>query len=165
MAYSLDSDGHLDLSPCFMGFGCDKMLAAEISREYFFSEMQGLVAWDGTRIAGLEHEGTWVKLVAKHKARRKPFNPVCDLDLERVKRLPVLKMAVTGGLAVDVYAQCRDGGQSDAIQVVVSGIDENYVVVLGRVRQTYVLRSAYMGDEGYTRKIVARGSLMKEIRP
>lgn len=46
-----------------------------------------------------------------------------------------------------------------------SGIDENYVVVLGRARQTYVLRSAYMGDEGYTRKIVERGSLMKEIRP
>lgn len=34
---------------------------------------------------------------------------------ERVKRLPVLKMAVIGGLAVDVYAQCHDGGQPDAI--------------------------------------------------
>lgn len=83
----------------------------------------------------------------------------------RAKGLPVLKMVVTGGLAVDVYAQCRGGGQPDAIRVVVLGIYENYVVVPGRVRQTYVLRSAYMGDEGYTRKMVERGSLMKEIGP
>lgn len=47
MAYAIDCEGHLDLSPCYKGMGCDMMLASEISHEYFFAELQDLVAWDG----------------------------------------------------------------------------------------------------------------------
>ena len=164
MAYAIDCNGHLDLSPCYRGMGCDMMLASEISHEYFFSELQGLIAWDGVPIKGLEYEGTWVKLVARHKARRKPFNPVCDLDLNRVVRLPVLKRALTGMEHADVYRQNYKGDES-AIQVLVSGADRDYVVVLGIVKGFYVVRSAYLGDEGTTRKIVERGRLVGQIGP
>lgn len=164
MTYSIDCNGYLDLSPCYKGMGCDMMLASEISHEYFFSELQGLVAWDGVPIKGMEYEGTWVKLVARHKARRKPFNPVCDLDLNRVVRLPVLRRALTGMESVDVYRQSYKGDES-AIQVLVSGADKDYVVVLGIVKGFYVMRSAYLGDDGTTRKIIERGRLVDRIRP
>ena len=139
------------------------MLASDISREYFFSELQGLIAWDGTPVMGLEHEGTWIKLVAKHKARRKPFNPVTDLDLNRVVRLPILKATVIGCMDADVYRQTYRGNTS-SIQIVVSGEDRDYVVVLGEVKGRYVLRSAYPGDEGYSRKIRQRSELRERIR-
>lgn len=163
MAYSIDSDGHLDLSPCYRGLNCDKMMARDIAREYFFSQMQDLTAWDGTIIKGLEHEGTFVKLVAKHRSIRKPFNPICDLDINRVVRLPVLKATVTGCVDADVYEQTYMK-QTSAIQVVVSGVDADYVVVLGKVKGFYVLRSAYLGDEGYTKKVRERGILIDKIR-
>lgn len=164
MAYSIDADGHLDLSPCYHGFGCDMMLASQISHEYFFSELQDLVAWDGTPVKGLNHEGTWVKLVAKHLARRKPFNPINDLDLNRVVRLPVLKRTVEGRIAADVFKQTYKKDTS-AIQVVISGPDCDYVVVLGVIKGFYVLRSAYLGDAAYTRKIRERGGMIDKIRP
>lgn len=137
--------------------------ASQISKSYFFSEMQGLVAWDGTRINGLNHEGTWEKLVSKHKGRTKPFNPLKSLDLNRVVRLPLLKAVVTGFVDADVYHSCYNGKES-AIQAVVSGIDRDYVVVLGKVKGCYVLRSAYLGDETNTEKIRRRGELIDRIR-
>lgn len=164
MTYRVDSSWHLDLSPCYRGLGCDLIMAAGISLEYFKSEMQGLTAWDGTEIRGLEYEGTWEKLVSKHKMRTRPFNPLVSLDLNRVIRLPLLKAVVTGMVEANVYHSCYKGKES-AVQVVVSGIDKDYVVVLGMVKDYYVLRSAYPGDESYSEKIARRGELVDMIRP
>lgn len=163
MAYSVDENWHIDLSPCYQGFGCDLIMAKDISFEYCKSEMQSLVAWDGTPIKGLEHEGTWEKLVSKHKTRTNPFNPLMSLDLNRVVRLPLLKAVVTGMVNADVY-QSQYKGKKSMIQIVVSGIDENYVVVLGAIKDGYVIRSAYPSDERYSRKIALRGTLVDRIR-
>lgn len=165
MSYSIDANGHLDLSPCYQGLRCDYLKASEISHEFFFAEMQGLVAWDGTRITGTNHEGTWVKLVAKHNAPRKPFNPLVNLDLNRVVRLPVLKETLLGHMPTDVFSQQREKAAPDTLQLVVSGIDKDYVVVLGRVKGSYVLRSAYPGDQKYSEKVRARSTLIERIRP
>ena len=163
MVYRVDEDMHLDLSECYRGFNCDLILAADISKEYYFAEMQGMVAWDGTRINGLEHVGTWEKLVSKHRGRTKPFNPLQSLDLNRVVRLPLLKAVVTGQVDADVYRNTYKGKDS-VIQAVISGLERDYVVVLGVVKGFYVLRTAYPGDEGTTRKIMDRGTLIERIR-
>lgn len=163
MVYRVDEDMHLDLSECYRGFNCDLILAADISKEYYFAEMQGMVAWDGTRIKGLEHVGTWEKLVSKHRGRTKPFNPLQSLDLNRVVRLPLLKAVVTGQVDADVYRNTYKGKDS-VIQAVISGLERDYVVVLGVVKGSYVLRTAYPGDEGTTRKIMDRGTLIERIR-
>lgn len=164
MPYHVDRNWHLDLSPCYRGMSCDLIMAASISLEYYKSEMQGLTAWNGTAIRGLEYDGTWEKLVSKHKTRTKPFNPLVSLDLNRVIRLPLLKAVVTGMVEANVYRNCYKGKES-AVQVVVSGIDRDYVVVLGMVKDYYVLRSAYPGDESYSEKIAKRGELIDMIRP
>lgn len=163
MAYRITGDGHLDLSECYRGFNCDLMRAAEISKGYFFAEMQGLIAWDGTRVSGLEHEGTWEKLVSKHKGRTRPFNPLKSLDLNRVVRLPLLKAVITGKVDADVYRSVYKGNES-VIQAVVADAEKDYVVVLGAVKGCYVIRSAYPGDEDYTMKIRRRGKLIDRIR-
>lgn len=163
MAYRVDDDMHLDLSECYRGFNCDLLLAADISREYYFAEMQGMIAWDGTRISGLEHVGTWEKLVSKHRGRTRPFNPLQSLDLNRAVRLPVLKAVVTGRVDADVYRNTFKGKDS-VIQAVVSGVEKDYVVVLGVIKGSYVLRTAYPGDEGTTHKIRDRGTLIERIR-
>lgn len=163
MAYSVNNDLHLDLSACYRGFNCDLILAANISKEYYFAEMQELVAWDGTPINGLEYEGTWEKLVSKHKGRKKPFNPLVYLDLNRAVRLPLLKAVITGHVDADVYHSTYEG-QESVIQTVVSSAEKNYVVVLGMVNGLYVIRSAYPGDERTTEKIRRRDDLIKRIR-
>lgn len=164
VCYSIDSDGHLDLSQCFHGLTCDMMLASKISRSYYESQLLNLVAWDSTPVTNMRYDSTWMHLVSKHGKSREQFNPILNLDLNRVVRLPVLKATVEGRLMADVYLQ-RQRGREDRLQVLVSGIDKDYVVVLGSVANGYVLRSAYLGDEKYTEKIRARGELIERIEP
>lgn len=162
--YSLDRDGHLDLGPCYRGLACDMILASRISREYYDGELLDLVTWDGRPVTNMGYESTWLHLVSKHGKSREQFNPLTNLDLNRVVRLPVLKATVEGRMPAEVYLQ-RQKGREDKVQVVVSGIDRDYVVVLGSVAKGYVLRTAYPGDEKYTGKIRARGELLGRIGP
>ena len=48
MSWSLNSDGHLDLSGCYLSRGYDWFSVEGVAREYYFSEMAGLVAWKGS---------------------------------------------------------------------------------------------------------------------
>ena len=92
------------------------------------------------------------------------MNPVTSLELERVKRLPVLKRAVEGRMNVDIYAQTGKRGGVDRIELVVDGADRNYLVVLGFFDDYYVLRSAYPSGEDYAAKTKSRGTLIDSIR-
>lgn len=165
MSYSIDSRGYLDLSSCYMGFRCDLILAREISKEYFFSEMQNLVAWDGKRIINLQREDTWWHLVSKHERGREKKNPLTHLDLERVKRLPLLKEVLSGNVAADIYKQINKKGGTDILQLVVDIDNQNYVVCLGLVKGSYIIRSAYPSDSKYVSKVKRRSSFITEIRP
>lgn len=128
--YSLDRDGHLDLGPCYQGLTCDMLRASHLSREYYDDNLLDLVAWDGSPVTNMQYESTWLHLVSKHGKSREQFNPLVNLDLNRVVRLPVLKATVEGRVSANVYLQ-RQRGREDKVQVVASGIDQDYVVILG----------------------------------
>ena len=81
MSYSIDHNGFLDLSQCYMGCGCDLLLACAISKDYFFSEMQELITWDGKRITNMQREDTWWHLVSKHEPEREKKNPLSHLGI------------------------------------------------------------------------------------
>ena len=164
MAYSIDAGGHLDLSPCYHGFGCDMMLASQISHEYFFSELQDLVAWDGLPVRGMRSEAKWRHLVCKHGHDSEPMNPVTNLELGRVRTLPVLKRAVEGDVNVDIFVQTGRRGGEDRIELVVDGVDRDYLVSLGYFGDHYVLRSAYPAGSAYARRARERGVLLDSIR-
>lgn len=164
MAYSIDGGGHLDLSPCYRGFGCDLMLASQISHEHFFSELQNLVAWDGLEVRGMRSESKWRHLVCKHGHDSEPMNPITSLELGRVRTLPVLKRAVSGSISVDVYSQVGRRGGSDRIELVVDGADKDYLVSLGFFGDHYVLRSAYPAGSKYAERTRTRGVLLNKIR-
>ena len=164
MAYSLDSDGHLDLSPCYHGFGCDMMLASQISHEFYFSELQNLVAWDGLEVRGMGSEAKWRHLVCKHGHDSEPMNPITSLELGRVRTLPVLKRAIGGLISVDIYSQVGRRGGEDRVELVVDGIDRDYLVSLGFFGDHYVLRSAYPAGARYAERTRKRGELLDQIR-
>ena len=165
MSYSIDSNGFLDLSQCYMGYGCNLLLACTISKDYFFSEMQELITWDGKRITNMQYEDTWWHLVSKHEPGREKKNPLTHLDLERVKRLPLLKEVLSGNVAVDVYKQINKKGVADILQLTVDVDNQNYVVCLGLVKGSYIIRSAYPSDNKYVSKVKQRSLLITEIRP
>ena len=164
MAYSIDRDGHLDLSPCYHGLGCDLMLASQISHEFYFSELQDLVAWDGLEVRGMNSEAKWRHLVCKHGHDSEPMNPITNLELGRVGTLPVLKRAVSGFLNVDIYSQRGKRGGEDRIELVVDGIDRDYLVSLGFFGDHYVLRSAYPAGHSYAERARKRGVLLDKMR-
>ncbi|MBD9104559.1 MAG: hypothetical protein EGQ03_04740 [Collinsella aerofaciens] len=163
MTYSIDGNGHLDLSPCYRGLGCDMMLAAEISHQFFFAELQNLVAWDGLPVRGMGSEAKWRHLVCKHGKDGLPMNPLTDLELERVKRLPVLKEVVGGRLPIDLYAQYNRRGTVDKVELVVDGPEADYLVSLGFFETYYVLRSAYHAGASYARRVRERGTYCGSI--
>lgn len=103
--YSLDRDGHLDLGPCYQGLTCDMLRASHLSREYYDDNLLDLVAWDGSPVTNMQYESTWLHLVSKHGKSREQFNPLVNLDLNRVVRLPVLKATVEGRVSANVYLQ------------------------------------------------------------
>ena len=164
MAYSIDSDGHLDLSQCYRGFGCNMVLASQISHEYYFSELQNLFAWDGLEVRGMRSEAKWRHLVCKHGHDAEPMNPITSLELGRVRTLPVLKRAITGEVNVDVYSQVGRRCGEDRIELVVDGIDRDYLVSLGFFGDYYVLRSAYPAGTAYAERSRKRGVLIERIR-
>ncbi len=166
MAYSFDSNGHLDLSQCFMNTHYDMFKVRDTAREYYYSEMQDLVAWDGLPLRGMEHEAKWLHLICKHgHDNRKPLNPLTDIELSRVKTLPIAKLVITGKLDIDVYQQINKKKNTDNLEVVCSGFDTNYLVVLGKFDGYYILRSAYPADSKYIRnKVIPRSTLIEQIR-
>ena len=166
MSYSIDHNGFLDLSQCYMGCGCDLLLACAISKDYFFSEMQELITWDGKRITNMQREDTWWHLVSKHEPEREKKNPLSHLDIERVKRLPLLKEVLLGNVAADVYKQINKRGGTDILQLTVDIDNQNYVVCLGLTKKdSYVIRSAYPSGNTYVSKVKKRSSLIDKIRP
>lgn len=164
MAYSIDVSGHLDLSPCFRGLGCDMMLASQISHEFYFSELQNLVAWDGLEVRGMNSEAKWRHLVCKHGCDSEPMNPIANLELKRVRSLPILKRAVSGTIGVDIYSQVGRRGGDDRVELVVDGADKDYLVSLGYFGNHYVLRSAYPAGSSYAERARKRGVLINKIR-
>lgn len=163
MAYAIDCEGHLDLSPCYKGMGCDMMLASEISHEYFFAELQDLVAWDGLPIRGMGTEAKWRHLVCGHGKDGLPMNPMTDLELERVRRLPVLKGVVRGEFPVDLYMQCNRKGIVDKVELVVDGPEVDYLVSLGFLETHYIVRSAYPAGARYAKRVRERGTYCGSI--
>lgn len=163
MAYLFDRDGHLDLSSCYRGLGCDMMLASQISREYYFAELQNLVAWDGLEIRGMRSEAKWRHPVCKHGHDGLPMNPILDLEIERVKRLPLIRPVVSGLVPVDIIAQKNRKGGVDRVELVVGGQDEDYLVSLGFFGDHYVLRSAFPAGRKYAKRVRERGELYLQI--
>lgn len=163
MTYSIDRNGHLDLSPCYMGMGCDMMLASDISHEFYFAELQGLIAWDGLPVHGMGSEAKWRHLVCKHGKDDLPMNPITDLELDRVKRLPILKEVVRGNLPVDLYTEYTRKGTIDKIELVAEGPEVDYLVSLGFFDTYYVLRSAYPAGESYARRVRERAAYCGSI--
>ncbi|EMZ42670.1 hypothetical protein HMPREF1091_00228 [Atopobium minutum 10063974] len=165
MSYSIDASGYLDLSKCYKGLGCDLFLASSLSKEFYFSELQNLIAWDGTHIINLQYESTWWHLVSRHEMGREKMNPLTHLDLERVKRLPLLKQVLLGNVAADVYKQTNKKGKIDVVQLVIDPKNENYLVLLGLVGNEYIIRSAYPSDSNYVNKVKKRSVFTSKIRP
>lgn len=168
MAYSLDGNGHLDLSPCYLGFGYDYFSLEALSKEYFYAELCDLVAWDGTPIVGMRDpkERPWRHLACKHGHDKGPLNQIADLDPTRIARFPVLRDVVMGLRDIDVYEQAGRGGNPDKIEIVSRGVDRCYLVALGVVSGGYRIRSAYPAGETYVARIEKRtGTLIESIRP
>lgn len=164
MTFSIDANGHLDFSQCFMKRCYDMHAISEMTHEYHFSELCHLHAWDGTRIMQMEHERKWRHLVCKHGKDKGPFNPLLDIEIERARRLPVLKEVIQGNKEIDIYAQSNKSGGIDKIEMVVSGIDEDYMVVLGCLNGGYVVRSAYPAGHHYIQKVIQRSNLIDQIK-
>lgn len=162
MEWALDEAGHLDLTPCYMKNDYDMFKVEELARAYYFTELQDLIARDGKEVRGLSDEKKFLHLVCKHGHGNPPLNQLVDLDLSRIERLPVLKAAVSGLLPVDIYRQVSKG-KTDKVELVVSGGDKNYVVVLGCVKDYYIVRSAYPANDLYTKKIKRTGDLVESI--
>ncbi|WP_172136093.1 hypothetical protein [Adlercreutzia sp. ZJ473] len=141
------------------------MFAVEkLAREYYFEEIVDLTAWDGTAIEGMDSENEFLHLACKHGRGKPPLNALMDIDVERVRRLPILKAAVTGKLNADVYRQVRKNKTVDKVEIIVNGEDADYIVVLGCVKDHYVVRSAYPADETYVTKVKKTGELVERIR-
>lgn len=161
----VDADGRLDISSCSTGMLYDMFKVMDVSHRYYFSELQDLVAWDGLPIIGMNSEDKWRHLICKHSKDRPPINPLVDIDLGRVVRLPVIKRVVTGKLDINVYRQQNRKGGVDVVQVVVSGIEEDYLVSLGTFGNHYVLRSAYPAGRRYIQnKVIPNGELIGRLR-
>ena len=153
--WSIDADGHLDLSGCYLSMGYDWFSVESVARAYYFSEMKELIAWDGRAVTGLIDERRFCHLICKHGRGELPLNPLTDIDIRRVEGLPVMRSAIRGELPVELYRQVR-GKKEDVIEVVVNTTDENYVVVLALVEGCYKVRSAYPAGERYVRNKVMR---------
>lgn len=165
MAYSLDQNGHLDLAPCLLKTHYDMFKVRDISREYYETEMLDLVAWNNLPLRGMKSEAKWLHLICKHGRDRGPLNPLEDIELSRVETLPIAKLVITGKLDVDVYQQVNRKNGIDNLEVVCSGLDTDYLVVLGKFEDHYVLRSAYPAGSKYIQnKVIPRGRLIERIR-
>ncbi len=164
MAYGLDQIGHLDLTPCFMKHGYDWFAVERLAREYYFSELINLQAWDGITIRGMNDERKFLHLICKHGHDSGPVNQLMDLDIKRIAALPVLKAVVEGRVRADVYRQTTRTGE-DKIEIVVDGPDTNYIVVLGCVRNYYIIRSAYPGGDIYPERVKRRSNFVQSIIP
>ena len=165
MSWSLNSDGHLDLSGCYLSRGYDWFSVEGVAREYYFSEMAGLVAWDGREVFGLLDERRLCHLICRHGRGELPLNPLMDIDINRVERLPIMRGAIRGELPVDLYRQ-TERKKEDIIEVVVGAMDKNYVVVLALIDGRYRVRTAYPADERYvTGKVMRDGEHIGSISP
>lgn len=161
----IDAKGHLDLSSCSTGMHYDMFKVMNLSHQYYFSHLQNLVAWDGLPIIGMDSEKKWHHLICKHGKDKSSINPIIDIDLDRVMRLPVIKRVVTGQLDIDIYKQVNRKGNVDKVQVVVSGIEQDYLVSLGFFGDHYVLRSAYHAGSRYIHgKVIPSGELICQLR-
>lgn len=165
MGWSINKLGHLDLSGCFMAHGYDMFAVEKLAREYYAAELTELVAWDGLEIRGMTSERKFLHLIRRHGHGEPPLNALMDIDLRRVECLPILKLAVTGKLPVNVYRQEGKRGKIDKVEVVVKGLDANYIVVLGCFKDHYIVRSAYPANKTYVEKIRKNGTLIEDIRP
>ena len=103
MSYQIDSNGHLDLSTCYMRNGYDMFGVERVAREYYFAELLNLRAWDGRPVRGMNSERKYLHLVCRHGRDAGPLNQLMDLDLKRIVALPVLKAVVEGRVRADVY--------------------------------------------------------------
>ncbi len=153
--FDVDENGLLDLSSCYSSIHCDPFKALSIAQCYYFSQMTGIAAWDGTPIAGLANAEMFNHLVCKHGKHKRgnPINPLIDLDIDRIRRLPLISRAVSGSLGGVVYFD----GKRDSVLVVVDVDDfDNYVVALQTVGRTYRIKSAYPTKSSYVEKIKRR---------
>lgn len=160
----IDGIGHLDLSSCFQAMHYDMLKVEQAARLYFFTELQNLTAWDGTPIKGMNTERKFLHLACKHGKDNPPLNPLLDLDIERIKRLPTLKRTLLGEEDIDIYRQINKRGKEDKLEPVVSGEDRNYIVVLGVLNGFYIVRSAYPAGNSYAEKTKRRSKLIGCIR-
>lgn len=164
VSYGIDGAGHLDLTPCFMHSGYDMLAVEGIARAYYFAELIRLHAWDGTRVRGMDSERKFRHLVCKHGRDGGILNPLVDLDLKRIGLLPRLKEVVEGRTRADVYAQTSRRG-TDKIEIVTSGVDANYMVVLGCVKGSYIVRSAYPAARRYLERVMRTSAFVESILP
>lgn len=164
MTFQLDQNGHLDLAQCFMKRDYDMFKVEQVARDYYFTELTELTAWDGVKVLGMNSERKFLHLICKHGHDSGPLNQLLDLDIKRIELLPVLKAVVEGKIRADVYRQATRTG-IDKIEIVVGGLDENYIVVLGSFQDHYVIRSAYPGGDLYPAKIKKRAVLIHSITP
>ena len=90
MEYSIDLDGHLDLSRYVLGFGDDMFQVRDVSHDYFLAELTRPLYCNGLPVIGLNSEAKWRHLICVHGRDGLPLNPITDIELERVQRLPLI---------------------------------------------------------------------------
>lgn len=164
MEYSIDQDGHLDLSRYFLGFGYDMFQVRDVSHDYFFAELTRPLYWNGLPVIGLNSEAKWRHLICVHGRDGLPLNPIMDIELERVKRLPLIPKVLDRRIDLDIFRQTNRRGKEDSISVVATGPDINYLVTLGALPGKYIFRSAYPAGSKYVGKIWDRVNRPEKYR-
>jgi hypothetical protein len=149
-AYKLNPDGLLDLSDCYFKNGDpDYFSIRDISHAYFEAELShGIIAWDGVMVTGFT-EQRWRHLVSIHGKDDWSHGFVTCLEIERVKRLPLLKRVVSGEFDMDILTKIDRNGTTVKLDVGIEGIAENYLVSLGVLNGRYLIRSAYPSYGSY----------------
>lgn len=105
MEYSIDQNGYLDLSRYFLSFGYDMFQVRDVSHDYFFAELTRPLYWNGLPVIGLNSEAKWRHLICGHGRDGLPLNPITDIELERVKRLPLIPKVLDRQIDLDIFRQ------------------------------------------------------------
>lgn len=164
MGYTIDQCGHLDLSRYYLRFGYGMFQVRDVSHDYFFTELTRPMSWNGLPVIGLNSEAKWRHLICVHGCDGLPMNPITDIELERVKRLPLIPKVLGKQFDLDVFRQVNKRGKEDSISVIASGPDANYLVSLGALPGKYVFRSAYPAGSKYVDKIWDRVNRPEKYR-
>ena len=164
MRYSIDQSGYLDLSRYFLSFSYDMFQIRDTSHDYYFAELTKPLYWNGLPVIGLNSEAKWRHLICVHGRDGLPLNPITDIEIERVKRLPLIPRVIERQLDLDIFRQKNKQGKEDSVSVIASGPDINYLVSLGTLPGKYVFRSAYPAGRKYVEKIWDRVNRPEKYR-